>query len=102
MIRDNKTINLTYTGGTNGMKGDNLFVNSYLAPINMTTITESDWVDTGNKANKTFYLFNSGSWNQWQASLEGNNDTIGVRDNSPGHYYAIPAFGAKYLTEAAG
>lgn len=100
MIRQDKTIDLTYTDTEKGMKGDNLFVNSYLAPINMTTITEEDWVDKDNLANKTFYLFNSGSWNQWQASLEGNNDTIGVRDNSPGHYYAIPAFGAKYLTEA--
>lgn len=98
MIRENKDINLTYT--SNGMNGDNLFVNSYLAPINMTTITESDWVDTEDKANKTFYLFNSGSWNQWQNALkENNSDTTGVRDNSPGHYYAIPAFGAKYLTE---
>ena len=98
MIRENKDINLTYTSG--GMNGDNLFVNSYLAPINMTTITESDWVDTKDKANKTFYLFNSGSWNQWQEALnKDNSDTTGVRDNSPGHYYAIPAFGAKYLTE---
>ena len=100
MIRENQDIDLTYTSTSGGMNGDNLFVNSYLAPINMTTITESDWVDTKDKANKTFYLFNSGSWNQWQEALNKNNsDTTGVRDNSPGHYYAIPAFGAKYLTE---
>ena len=98
LIRRDHTVNFTYTNGSNSMKGDNLFVNSYLAPINLTTFTEDDWEDPDDLINKTFYLFNSGSWNQWQGALNNQYaDTTGVRDSSPGHYYAIPALGAKFL-----
>ena len=94
-IHDNQTINLTKTA--NGMNGDNLFVNSYLAPIDLTKFTtdgeDSDF--TGN-VEKTFYLFNSGSWNDWQGKNgEGANQII--QGESAGQYYAITPLGAALL-----
>ena len=94
-IHDNQTINLTKTA--NGMNGDNLFVNSYLAPIDLTKFTtdgeDSDF--TGN-VDKTFYLFNSGSWNDWQGKNgEGANQII--QGESAGQYYAITPLGAALL-----
>ncbi len=94
-IHNNKTINLTKTA--NGMNGDNLFVNSYLAPIDLTKFTtdgeDSDF--TGN-VEKTFYLFNSGSWNDWQGKNgEGANQII--RGGSAGQYYAITPLGAAFI-----
>ena len=94
-IHDNKTINLTKTA--NGMNGDNLFVNSYLAPIDLTKFTtdgeDSDF--TGN-VEKTFYLFNSGSWNDWQGKNgEGANQII--QGESAGQYYAITPLGAALI-----
>ena len=94
-IHDNQTINLTKTA--NGMNGDNLFVNSYLAPIDLTKFTtdgeDSDF--TGN-VEKTFYLFNSGSWNDWQGKDgEGANQII--RGESAGKYHAITPLGAALI-----
>ena len=94
-IHDNQTINLTKTA--NGMNGDNLFVNSYLAPIDLTKFTtdgeDSDF--TGN-VDKTFYLFNSGSWNDWQGKNgEGANQII--QGESAGQYYAITPLGAALI-----
>lgn len=94
-IHDNQTINLTKTA--NGMNGDNLFVNSYLAPIDLTKFTtdgeDSDF--TGN-VDKTFYLFNSGSWNDWQGENgEGANQII--QGGSAGQYYAITPLGAALI-----
>ena len=80
-IMENKEISLTQT--PKGMNGDNLFVNSYLAPIDVARIDpKNDY--TGIEG--TFYLFNSGSWNQWQN--QGGKDHI-ERGVSPGQYYAI-------------
>ena len=94
-IHDNQTINLTKTA--NGMNGDNLFVNSYLAPIDLTKFTtdgeDSDF--TGN-VEKTFYLFNSGSWNDWQGENgEGANQII--QGESAGKYHAITPLGAALI-----
>ena len=94
-IHNNQTIYLTKTA--NGMNGDNLFVNSYLAPIDLTKFTtdgeDSDF--TGN-VEKTFYLFNSGSWNDWQGENgEGANQII--QGESAGQYYAITPLGAALI-----
>ena len=78
-IMENKEISLTQT--PKGMNGDNLFVNSYLAPIDVARIDpKNDY--TGIEG--TFYLFNSGSWNQWQNQGGSVNERT-----SPGQYYAI-------------
>ena len=80
-IMEDKEISLTQT--PKGMNGDNLFVNSYLAPIDVARIDpKNDY--TGIEG--TFYLFNSGSWNQWQN--QGGKDHM-ERGVSPGQYYAI-------------
>ena len=80
-IMENKEISLTQT--PKGMNGDNLFVNSYLAPIDVARIDpKNDY--TGIEG--TFYLFNSGSWNQWQNQGGKDHMECGV---SPGQYYAI-------------
>lgn len=70
-----------------GMKGENVFVNSYAAPIDVATFTEEDFTEG---VERTFYLFNSGSWNQWN---EGESDASNLGsngDDTPGHYCAIP------------
>ena len=89
-IQGSKTIDLTYTAS--GMKGDNLFVNSFTAPIDITKIDTTDI--SVNWGYKTFYFFNTGSWNDWQ----GTNPNHSHDDaSSAGHYYAVPLFSAPYL-----
>lgn len=80
-IFEDKKIELTLT--PNGMNGDNLFVNSYLSPIDVARI-DPDSAYYGIEG--TFYLFNSGSWKNWQA--DGGANTV-LTGNSPGKYYAI-------------
>ena len=83
-------ISLTNTAA--GMRGSNVFVNSFLSPIDLTTFEDRDF--EGN-VDKAFYLFNSGSWHQWQQN-GGSSNTMqyGV---SPGQYYAISTYGAALL-----
>ena len=78
-IFENKKIDLTLT--PDGMNGDNLFVNSYLSPIDVARIEAKDY----NDIEGTFYLFNSGSWRDWQ---DGDPNSVTV-DKSPGQYFAI-------------
>jgi hypothetical protein len=75
------------------MKGDNLFVNSFTAPIDITKIDSTTDV-TGDWKYKTFYFFNTGSWNDWQGT---NPDHTHDDASSAGHYYAVPLFSAPYL-----
>ena len=78
-----RIINLTCT--PDGMRGGNVFANSYLAPIDVANIDpqyDLDGVDP------VFYLFNSGSWNQWQNQGGSVNEFWGD-GTSPGQYYAI-------------
>ena len=65
---------------------DNIFANSYLAPINVAAFDEDDF--TGN-VEKTFYLFNTGSFNDWYAAASQPYTT----EQSPGQYTAIPVLG---------
>ena len=92
IINDNKTITLTKTDTEVGMNGDNLFANSYSAPLDAKNFTPEDFEG---EIEKTFYLFNSGSWNDWnnnQDSTLGSNNS-----DSPGQYRAIPALAASYI-----
>ena len=92
VINQDKTITLTKTTGDTSMDGDNLFANSYSAPIDAKNFTPEDF---SGEIVKTFYLFNSGSWNNWnnnQDSTLGSNNS-----NTPGQYRAIPALAAEYL-----
>jgi hypothetical protein len=98
-ILDATEIHLTCT--PSGMKGDNLFVNSFAAPIDIKKINASDIVETEkDKLWKIFYLFNSGSWNQWKG--DGNHDMTadGYDQSSAGHYYTIPILSASYTGDA--
>ena len=88
-IMADQTINLTCT--PNGMRGGNVFANSYLAPIDVAKIDPAnDLVDVEG----TFYLFNSGSWNQWQDEGGKDHMNYGV---SPGQYYALSPKGATLM-----
>ena len=101
-IHADKTITLTKTDN-GGMNGDNLFVNSYLAPIDLTKFTDID--DALNDPNddfrgdfeKTFYLFNSGSWNDWQGENGEGANKILEDESAPGQYYAITPLGAALI-----
>ena len=81
LLNENVTIPLTYT--SNGMKGDNLWANSYMAPLDITKFSPGDF--TGN-VDYTFYLYNSGSWNAWNSDQSSTDD---ASDFTPGRYYAI-------------
>ena len=74
-------IELTVT--PTGMGGSNLFVNSFLAPIDLATFTGNEFEGS---VDQTFYLFNSGSWHQWQQEGGKEQMKYGV---SPGQYYAL-------------
>lgn len=92
-MQGSQTINLTRT--EEGMKGDNLFVNSFTAPIDITKIDPTTDVK-GDWDYQTFYLFNTGSWNDWQGVNPGHKYDV----SSPGHYYTIPILSAQHLDDA--
>lgn len=99
-ITSDQTITLTKT--ESGMNGNNLFANSYMAPIDAKNFTPEDFSDynTGREdIVKTFYIFNSGSWNEWNKydteSSKGSNG-----NDVPGQYCAVPAFSSKYMDSA--
>ena len=88
LLNADQTIQLTYT--EEGMRGDNLWANSYMAPLDITKFTDADF--TGD-IDKTFYLYNSGSWNQWNE----DKGAINSAEVQPGRYYAIPVASARAL-----
>lgn len=95
MIVGNPDIVLTKTAS--GMNGENVFVNSYAAPIDVKRFTAEDFEGD---MDKTLYLFNAGSWNQWNAG-ETDGSNLGKNgDDTPGHYCAIPALAASYMDPA--
>lgn len=98
VITANQTIMLSKT--PSGMDGNNLFANSYMAPIDAKNFTPEDFSDYGTgreDIEKTFYVFNSGSWNEWN-KYNSLGQTIGSNGSTtPGQYCAIPALSSKYL-----
>ena len=78
-----KTIDLTCT--PKGMRGGNVFANSYLAPIDVAKIEPETDLEGVEGA---FYLFKSGSWTQWQNQGGSTNEMLGD-GSAPGQYYAI-------------
>ena len=100
-IHTNQTITLTKTPeASGGMNGDNLFANSFMAPIDVKNFTPDDFSDYGTGREdivKTFYIFNSGSWNQWNGQNEKDSTLGNNGSTTPGQYCAIPALSAKYL-----
>ena len=76
------------------MNGDNLFANSFMAPIDVKNFTADDF---SGDLDKTFYIFNSGSWNQWNGQNEKDSTLGNNGSTTPGQYCAIPALSAKYL-----
>lgn len=88
LIHANQTIPLTYT--EEGMKGDNLWANSYMAPIDIKKLTDEDF--SGN-VDQIVYLYNCGSWNEWNK----DQSAIQTAEEQPGRYYAIPVGSARAL-----
>lgn len=88
LLNGENTIQLTYT--EDGMKGDNLWANSYMAPLDITKFTPDDF--TGNVI-KTFYLYNSGSYDQWK----DDTASVSTAEVMPGRYYAVPVLAARAL-----
>lgn len=84
-IIPDKEQEITLTLTQSGMRGSNLFVNSFLAPIDLATFDNNDFTDG---VEQTFYLYNSGSWKQWQNNGGATNQMTGD-GTSPGQYYAI-------------
>lgn len=91
-------LHLTCTTTENGMWGDNMFANSFPSPIDVKLFTEEDFV---NLDHKTIYLYNSGSWNDWNTGTQGG-DWQHLTDGAgaPGTFTAIPALAAPYLGTA--
>ena len=82
------------------MNGDNLVANSFMAPIDVKNFTEEDFSDYNTDREdivKTFYIFNSGSWNQWNGQNEKDSTLGSNGSTTPGQYCAIPALSATYL-----
>ena len=91
-IIPDKPQEITLTLTQSGMRGSNLFANSFLAPIDLATFDDEDFTDG---VEQTFYLYNSGSWKQWQNNGGANNQmSYGV---SPGQYYALSPKGASLM-----
>ena len=88
LVTDNQTITLTYTDG--GMKGDNLWANSYMAPIDIKKLGKEDF---SGAVDQIVYLYNCGSWNEWNK----DQSAIQTAEELPGRYYAIPVGSARAL-----
>ena len=73
--------------------GDNIFANSYLAPINVAAFTADDFVGD---VDETFYIFNTGSWTEWNNATSQSNGTL-TANQSEGQYTAIPVLNASNL-----
>ena len=96
-INQNQTIQLTKT--ESGMNGNNLFANSFMAPIDAKNFTPEDFSDYNTGRDdivKTFYLFNSGSWNDWNKYTDEESKGSNGND-TPGQYCAIPALASQFL-----
>ena len=78
------------------MRGDNLLVNSYLAPIDITKIEPEDVIDSQNKLTKTFFFFNAGSWSDWKDGA-GDITANGYDQSSAGHYYSVPFYSSRLM-----
>ena len=92
-IIPDKPQEITLTLTQSGMRGSNLFVNSFLAPIDLAKF---DGTEFEGEVDQTFYLFNSGSWTQWQEQGGSNHMNYGV---SPGQYYALSPYGASLMDQ---
>ena len=88
LVTDNQIITLTYTEG--GMKGDNLWANSYMAPIDIKKLGKEDF---SGAVDQIVYLYNCGSWNEWNK----DQSAIKTAEEQPGRYYAIPVGSARAL-----
>jgi hypothetical protein len=87
LTTENCTIPLTYH--KNGRDGRHIIANSYTAPINVAAFTGNefqylDGMSSKYRIDQTLYIFNSGSWNDWNKNGQTANGS------SPGQYYAIP------------
>jgi hypothetical protein len=73
-----------------------------MAPIDAKNYTPEDFSDynTGREdIVKTFYIFNSGSWNDWNKyDTEQSKGSNG--NDVPGQYCAVPAFSSQYMDNA--
>ena len=88
LVTDNQTITLTYT--KDGMEGDNLWANSYMAPIDIKKLGKEDF---SGAVDQIVYLYNCGSWNEWNK----DQSAIQTAEELPGRYYAIPVGSARAL-----
>ncbi len=81
----NVDITLSKTDGA-AFSGENMFANSYMAPLDIKTFDDDDF-DAG--IEKVFYLYNTGSWNQWnEQNSQGKAETFEAT-STPGQYHAI-------------
>ena len=87
---------ISFTCTASGMRGDNLLVNSYLAPIDITKIEPEDVIDSQNKLTKTFFFFNAGSWSDWKDGA-GDITANGYDQSSAGHYYSVPFYSSRLM-----
>lgn len=98
LLNNDQTITLSRTETQEGMYGNNLFANSYASPIDVKRFTEDDFEGD---LDKTFYIFNSGSWNQWDKHKEDIPTEKGhTLVAAAGQYIAIPALTAKGFDES--
>lgn len=88
LLTEDQTITLTYT--EDGMQGDNLWANSYMAPIDIKKLAEEDF---SGAVDQIVYLYNCGSWNEWNK----DQNEISSAEILPGRYYAIPVGSARAL-----
>lgn len=96
LLHDNHDITLTRTEGA-VYEGDNMFANSYMSPLDIKNFTAEDF-DEG--VERVFYLYNTGSWNEWNTLNEQGTSETREATSTPGQYYAIPALSAAVLDPA--
>lgn len=87
LLHTPQIIQLTNTE-TGVFKGENLFANSFMAPIDVRNFESGDI--TGN-VDKTLYVYNTGSYEEWEQLLGKEDFSV------PGSFLAIPIFSAAYL-----
>lgn len=92
LYNKDRTYSLTYTNPNDATSnlGTNLVTNSYSAPIDITKLSPSDFVN----AEATIRIFNTGSRNEWENSDSGHGFSEG---NNAGQFTTIPVATAVVL-----
>ena len=88
------TFTLTNEGGD--YAGYNIIANSFTAPIHVRAMSASDF----DNAEATIYIYNTGTYNEWDSHKETIINAKDANNTTPGQYFTMPVEAVKYYDDA--